>query len=176
LTNTGNTPIQLSRIGVKLKARPQQNTYQYRLIDACSLKVPYCPPTGEGGGGDCSVYFANIQLGQGEQNDVFSAAPTGFSGCSIPTITPGVQITLLMTFSLATNITQGLIYSVSPIFIVDTGQGEQTFALPQLGSTLAFASANQFSCYGLQGPTFVQVKSPVFAEGSGSGKTQSWCV
>ncbi len=176
LTNTGNTPIQLSKVGAKLQARPQQNTYQYHLIDACSLKVPFCPPTGEGGGGDCSVYLANIQLGQGEQNDVFSAVPTGFSGCSTPTITPGVQINLILTFSLAANITQGLIYSIVPVFTIDSTQGLQTISTPQMASTLAFAGASQFSCYGLQGTTFVQVKSPVFAQSSGQGKTQSWCV
>jgi hypothetical protein len=176
LTNTGNTPIQLSKVGVQLKSRPQQNTYQYRLIDACSLAVPYCPPTGESGGGDCSVYFANIQLGLGETNEVFSTTPSGLIGCTLPTIAPGVQINLMLTTSLATNIAQNLIYSIVPVFTIDTTQGTQTILVPQFESTLAFASASQFSCYGLQGTTFVQVKSPVFAEGSGQGKTQSWCV
>ena len=47
LTNTGNAPIQIPTVGMKLETRPQQNTYHYHLIDACSLLPPTfigCPP------------------------------------------------------------------------------------------------------------------------------------
>jgi hypothetical protein len=163
LTNTGNTPIQLPTVGVQLKALPQQNTYHYRLINACSLLPPTfigCPPTQGGGPGNCSFYFATIQLGPGEQNNVFSAVPGGSTGCGTLTISPANQVLLYITFSLAPNTPKNLIYSVLPIFTVDTTQGTQTISLPQLASTLTFASADQFSCYKLQGTTFTPVPSP----------------
>ncbi len=174
LTNTGNTPIQVPKVGVQLEARPQQNTYRYRLIDVCSVLPPaeraaigLCPPTGGGGPGECSVYGASIQLEPGEKNDVFSAVPSA-TGCSTLTIAPAAQVTLYITFSLAANTPQNLIYSIKPTFTIDTAQGEQTLALSQLGSTFAFASVKQFSCYGLQGTTFVLIPSPTLSP--------NWCV
>ena len=35
LTNNGNTPIQIPQVGVQLQGSPEQNSYQYRLVDAC---------------------------------------------------------------------------------------------------------------------------------------------
>lgn len=179
LTNTGNTPIQITKVGVQLKARPQQNTYQYRLIDACSLDISSCVILGSGGGGDCSVYSASIQLGPGKQNDVFSAVPTASPGCSALTIPPNTQISLNLSFYPAAAIPQNLMYSIVPVLMVDTTQGEQTLAFSQLGSTLAFASANQFSCYALQGTTFVLERSPVFSLSGNPTPIpggQHWCL
>jgi hypothetical protein len=172
LTNTGKAPIQVPKIAVQLETRPQPNVYHYRLIDVCSVIPPAdlsgeCPPPGGGGPGACSVYDASIQLGLGEKNDVFSAVP-GATGCNTLTVAPGTEVDLDIRFSLATNTPQNLIYSVEPIFTVDTGQGDQSLLLPQLVSTFAFASANQFSCYTLQGTTFVQMTSPVF--------NRQWCL
>ncbi len=170
LTNTGSTPIQVPKVGVQLEAHPRQNMYQYRQIDACSLMPPaigLCPPHGGGGPGACSVYNASIQLEAGEKNDVYSAVP-GAIGCSTLTIAPSTQVTLDITFSLAANTPQNLIYSIKPTFTIDTAQGEQTPVLSQLESTLAFASVNQFSCYGLQGTTFALIPSPT----GGS----NWCM
>lgn len=170
LTNTGNAPIQVPQVGVKLTASPQQNTYQYRRIDVCSpdFKVQYCPITGEGGGSGCSIYDASIQLGTGAPDTVFSAIPTSAGGCSTLTIPPTSQIELNITFTLATNVPNNLIYSIIPVFTLDTTQGEQTLAFSQLASTLAFAAASQFSCYQLHGTTFVLLKSPAFVP--------VWCI
>ena len=161
LTNTGNTLIQIPKVGVRLEKRPQENSYQYRLIDYCSLLPPSqeCPP-GMGSTGPCGVYSALIQLGLGEKNTFFSAVP-GVPGCGPLTIDPGAQASLIFAFSVASNMPKNLVYSILPILTVDIAQKVQTLALQQLASTLAFASANQFSCYGLQGTTFVQVPSPV---------------
>jgi hypothetical protein len=179
LSNTGNAPIQVSQVGVQLQAPPQPNTYKYRLIDACGLVINVCINPGSSGGGSCSVYYASIQLGMGKQNDVFSAVPTADTGCSVPTIAPGAQINLAMTFSPASNTPQNLIYSIVPVFTVDTTQGNQTVSVPQLGKTLAFANVSQFSCYGLQGTTFVLEKSPAFLLYAGPnpppGK-EHWCL
>jgi hypothetical protein len=174
LINTGNTPIQVSKVGVQLEARPQQNTHQYHLINLCSILPPdestaigLCPPTGGGGPGECSVYDASIQLASGEKNDVFSAVP-GATGCSTLTIAPAAQVTLNITFSLAASTPQNLLFSIKPTFTIETDQGEQTLLLSQLESTLAFASASQFSCYGLQGTTFALINPPFSAP--------TWCM
>ncbi len=173
LTNTGSTPIQIPQVGVRLEERPQPNAYTYRLIDVCTIKPkePYgCLPQ-QGGQSTCSMYTASIQLGLGEKNDVFSAMPTGtdFNGgnCGPLTIAPATPVRLFFKFSLAANIPRNLLYSITPLLTVNT-EGEQTVALSHLVSTLAFANANQFSCYGLQGTTFVLEPSPVFSD-------HQWC-
>jgi hypothetical protein len=166
LTNTGNTAIQIPQVGVRLEERPQQNSYHYRLIDACTV-IPQsqidqfgCTPS-QGGNPGCAEYTASIQLGLGEKNDVFSAVPSA-PGCGALTIAPAAQIYLIFDFSLASNIPRNLIYSITPVLTVDTAQGGQTISLSQLVSTLAFANINQFSCYGLLGTTFVLEPSPVY--------------
>ncbi len=168
LTNKGSTPIQIPKVGVQLKASPQQNAYQYHLINICSLLPPsqLCGPQ-EGGGPDCNHYYSSIQLGLGEKNTVFSAVPSE-SDCGTLTVAPAAQVELDIDFSFAPNTPKNLIYSIMPVFTADTDQGGQTLALSQLGSTLAFASASQFSCYELQGTTFALIESP-FPE-------PTWCL
>lgn len=173
LTNTGDTPIQVLQAGVQLEERPQPNTYQYRLIDACTV-IPKsqvdlngCTPS-QGGNPGCGVYTASIQLGLGEQNDIFSAIPSA-GDCGPLTIAPAAQTYLIFDFSFALNTPKNLIYSIKPILTLSTAQGEQTFALSRLVSTLAFANVNQFSCYGLQGTTFVLEQSPVYSQ-------NLWCM
>ncbi len=173
LTNTGSTPIQIPRVNIRLEERPQQNSYQYRLIDACSvmpqsyIAVYSCIPS-QGNNSRCKLYTASIRLGLGGQNTVFSATPST-PGCGTLTLAPADQIDLTFDFSLSSNIPQNLIYSILPILIVDTDRGEQALSILQLASTLAFASANQFSCYRLKGTTFVLEQSPVFSE-------KLWCM
>lgn len=161
LTNNGNTAIQIPHVGVQLQRPPEQNSYQYRLVDACSLgSQPPCPPVG-GGGPICNKYSATIQLGQGEQGTVYSAIPQGEGdNCGTLTIAPATQVDLILIFSLSANTPKNLIYSIVPVFTVDSAQGQQTLPLTQLGSTLVFASASQFSCYALQGSAFVLLQSP----------------
>src|SRR5581483_7086854 len=144
-----------------------------------SLIASACIFPGSAGGGSCSVYYAPIQLRLGKQNDIFSAVPTGDTGCSGPTLGPGTQIYLDMEFSPAENIPQNLIYSVVPVFTVDTTQGNQTVAVPQLGKALAFASGSQFSCYELQGTTFTLEQAPVFklyASPNPPAGQEHWCL
>lgn len=175
LTNTGYTSIQIPKVGIQLQGQPQKNTYQYHLINICSVLDPnqvLCPP---GGGADteCSRYFATIQLGLGEKNSVFSAVPRAMNrlsggDCGILTLAPAAQVYLSLNLSSAPNTPDNLLYSVNVVFTVHTAQGEHSLELPQLGKTLAFADANQFSCYGLQGTRFVLINPP-FPE-------SSWCA
>lgn len=169
LTNRGYTPIQIPKVGVQLEARPQQNSYQYHLIDLCSVVPPshelngYCGPQ-IGGVEVCHEYYAVIQLGLGEKGSVFSSVPVVPSGpeCGTLTIAPASDVILDFQFNLTSSTPENLIYSILPILTVHTAQGEQTLSLSQLVSTLAFASTSQFSCYQLQGTTFVLVPSPVW--------------
>lgn len=86
LTNTGSNPIQIPKVSVQLKASPQQNMYQYHLIDMCSITISACSLGQGGGSGNCSAYFASIQLEPGAQNTVFSAVPQSNPGCATLTI------------------------------------------------------------------------------------------
>ena len=96
----------------------------------------------------------------------FTAPSVPDANCGILTVNPNMPVQLIVTFSLASGTPKNLIYSILPRFTLDTAQGSQEVSPPQLANTLAFANANQFSCYGLQGTTFVQeVPSHV-----------SWCV
>lgn len=177
LTNTGSVPIQIPKIGVQLEARSLTNSYQYHLINYCSV-IPQQMLQGGcyvpfGGGPECDSYAASIQLGAGVQNDVFSTMPvvTGDPGCGILTIAAHAQVKLTVDFSLAPDTPKNLIYSFLPIFTLDTAQGRQVISLSQLTSTLAFASVSQFSCYTLQGTTFV-LETPTLA----SSLTWNWCM
>jgi hypothetical protein len=173
LTNTGSTPIQIPKVSVQLEGRPQENLYSYHLIDACTV-IPKSQialhgcTTAFGGYSGCSLYIASIQLGLGEKNSVFSAVPSS-PGCDTLTIAPAAQVRLDFGFSLASNIPGNLVYSIAPILTVYTAQGKQTLPLTQMRGTLAFANINQFSCYGLQGTTFVLEQSPKFSQ-------NLWCI
>ena len=174
LTNTGYTPIQIPKVSVQLEASPQPNMYDYRLIDACSVLLPPYPGCYQpsGGGNDCSSYTASIQLGRGKPGDEFSAVPSAENGpgadCGVLTVAPTTLIKLEIDFSLDSTLPKNLIYSVVPVFTIDTAQGEQALTLPQMRSTLAFASASEFSCYILQGTTFSLVPSPTLGS--------NWCL
>lgn len=182
LTNTGSTPIQIPQAGVQLEAPPQQNPYTYRLIDACTI-IPPSQQTGTGGclpsfghAGSCGMYTASVQLGQGEQNSEFTAVPSE-PGCNTLTIPPTAQIDLNFAFSLAPNIHKNIIYSIVPKLTLGTANGEQTVLLSQFTSTLTFASANQFSCYGLQGTMLVLEPSPIFSNTyTSTGENHHWCM
>lgn len=170
LTNNGNTPIQIPTVSIQLEASPQPNVYNYRLIDVCSVLLPPSPhgcffPSG--GGSDCSSYTASFQLERGESDAEFSAVPSAQNGpgedCGVLTVAPTAPIKLEIDFSLAPTLPKNLIYSIVPVFTLDTAQEEQSLTLSQMRSTLAFASASEFSCYTLQGRAFRLVPSPTLA-------------
>lgn len=156
VTNTGGTTIQVPQVDVRLMATPQQNIYRYRLIDACSLSLKTPCKCGEcgSGGGNCSLYSANIQLGMGQQNSLFSATPSSDSSCGEMTLKSGSTLTLFLSFKASPP--TPLIYSLTTELTLQTANSQQILALPQLGHSVAFASSSQFSCYALQGQSFVQ--------------------
>src|SRR5437773_2451221 len=73
LANIGKYAIQMRSINMQLTAVPQKtSSYQYRMIDLCSLITTGCPP-GAGGGGP-TIYLFRLK-----------AAPVGI------TFTPDTQ-------------------------------------------------------------------------------------
>jgi hypothetical protein len=50
-----------------------------------------------------------------------------------------------------------LTYNVVPELILSTSGGQRTVEAPPLAGTLTYAKDDQFSCYSLQGNTFVKV-------------------
>jgi hypothetical protein len=154
LTNTSQNSIQISNVGVQLAGDTQQNNYHYRLVDICTIN-PACQ---QGGGpGDCTQYSATIKLDTGPINTVFSAIPAGHdSSCGELTLNPGDEKTLYVYVYSA----QNLIYSVVPQLVLTTASGPNTLTLTDLTSALAFANGSQFTCYALQGDTFVAETTP----------------
>lgn len=185
LTNTGKIPVQIPRVDVRLVNNLQQNNYQYLLIDRCSV-IPHllegdsCTPQqgGGGGGGNCIIYSANLLLGSGSTDAVFIDTPTSFyatdqfrqTDCGELTLAPGTLVILRISFSLTPDTPNNLIYTIVPELTLDTSSGRQVYALTQLASTLAFADASQFSCYKLQGTTFIIETKPEYITNA------SWCM
>jgi hypothetical protein len=159
LTNTSQNTIQIASVGAQLTGSPQQNTYQYQLIDICT--VPHICLFG-GGPSTCNVDYATIQLNGGSADQVFSAPPVAAdTSCGELTLQPGNVETLDVFFYSP----QNLIYSVVPQLVLDTSGGQNTLPLPEMTSTLAFANGSQFTCYGLQGGTFaVETTLPQFSD------------
>jgi hypothetical protein len=153
ITNTSQNTIQIASVGAQLTASPEQNTYQYRLIDLCTVNN-LC--RFGGGPSTCNVDYATIQLNAGSANQVFSAPPVAAdTSCGELTLQPGNVEALDVYFYSP----QNLIYSVIPQLVLDTSGGQNTLLLPEMTSTLAFANDSQFTCYGLQGGTFT-VETP----------------
>lgn len=150
ITNTSQSIIQIANVGLKLNAAAQQNTYQYRLIDVCTVVPTNCRFGGIPGG--CSFSVATIQISQGPANRVFSAAPIAANpSCGELTLNPGEEKGLFVFIASS----QNLIYSVTPQFVLISSEGQSTVTLSEMTSTLVFANNSQFTCYGLQGDTFV---------------------
>lgn len=158
ITNTGQNTIQIASSSVQIMKSTQKNSYQYRLIDSCTLVPLPGAPVGSpcifsgGGPGPCLHYSAIIKLGSAAANTLFFGTPKGGdSSCNELTLNP--KDTKELDIYLYSP--QNLIYSVMPQLTLSTSSGQNILSLPELTSTLAFAYDNQFDCYGLQGDMFV---------------------
>ncbi len=156
ITNTGNTTIQISRVGLRIKQTPLPNTYVYRLINVCSFlpSGPVCNGGNGGVPGPCGEYYVNLSLKNARLNDVIGDTPVASSNNSCP------ELTLTPRMSTELEISVGgpsFIYSVLPEFSVITAQGQQTLALPAFTSVVAFST--QFPCYTLQDTSLVLMKN-----------------
>jgi len=167
-TNPGDATIQLQSMNLRLLNDPMPNNRLYRLIEICSLIPPGACP-GEAGGGAANFYF-QLSTGNVKAGKVFTPEnPFGANEGeqTIPkndnlfihvNIVSGGPFEFQTTPSPSTP--NNLIYSIIPELVLDTTSGQQTVALPALSSTLYFST--QFSCYALQGSTFVpNTKGPL---------------
>jgi len=171
ITNTGQNTIQIASAGVQLLKSTHKNSYQYRLIDQCTLVPMPGMPVGSpciffgGGPGTCDRYSAIVKLGSVAANTSFFGTPKGDdSSCNELTLNPKDTKKLDIYFYSP----QNLIYSVMPQLTLNTSSGQNILSLPELTSTLAFAYDSQFVCYGLQGDAFV-LENPSLV-------TSSYCI
>lgn len=162
VTNIATTTIQISQINMRLTRDAQQNHAHYPLINTCSLWItPHdvqsptlgCVP----GGGGPFVYYFNYALSPSKANTVFPGHVDALPGYSpLPTLNPGDVVALDLFFS-SQSIADGFIYTIIPEMVLNLGNTEDRVSLQQLSTTIAFANADQFTCYSLQGNTFVPV-------------------
>jgi len=156
LTNISKDTFEIQSMNVRLTAAPQPNNEQYRLIDICSL-LPSPPMQQAGcplmkGGGALSYYY--FQLNPANVNHIFSPQsredpPNNLSSVLSPNDTEVIDL----VFDSSTS---SFIYPIMPELTIGTSNGLQHIALPQLAGNLSFADRSQFSCYTLQGNTFVK--------------------
>jgi len=167
VSNTGNTPVQISSLGVQLTSAPQPNTYKYHAIDVCYLTGALCGALG--GGSDCSAYSAIIDLNpHAASHAIFTGKPTQsgtFGGsCSPPVLNPGETVYFHMDLrspGSQQNSIAPYIYSVVPVVAVIDSNGLRTLTLSSMAGTVAFVDRKQVPCYGLmnqqQDTTFVPI-------------------
>lgn len=150
ITNRGKSTITITGVNMRLLSDTLLNQYHYRLIDSCSLAPAggsdqLCPRLV----GSDTGYYYNFKLGSAKADTLF----TGKQGPDRSILDPGESAIIFLFFLSSEN----LIYSMAPGITVDqVNKGQRTFTLSQLNSTLAFAKPDQYSCYKLNGKTFVK--------------------
>jgi hypothetical protein len=195
VTNTSKHSIQIISADLQLANAPDTNDVHYNLINQCPLE-PLLQAIGCGvqlGGGPtpCQVYIAPIQLVRHSAPFTFHGAPAAVNENRQPC--PDIVIDPGATFELWIEATssKALVYSVIPQLAVQTVGGPKTVALTDLAGIMAFAELSQFSCYVLQGSSWMKVmdagsviKPPLFpsqatisdSPGAWLQAGQHWCV
>ena len=160
ITNTGQQTVAVSAIHAAFTSASAANGYAYRLIDYCSLvKCITCQSTPVCGTSVNCQYFASLNLHPGPagtqlEAPIQSQLPQE-GQCPVPLVFhPGdfYPIDILVDSQAPSQI-----YHLQLSLTLDTGAGPQTLTLPSsFNSAIVFAASSQFTCYGLQGTTFVQ--------------------
>jgi hypothetical protein len=175
VTNLSGHVVQVDRIGAQLAAAATVNRYQYRLIDVCTIAPSrYAGCRGEVGGEPPCTLEADLHLALAAPGTVFGAPIT----TTFPddpqcppqhTVYPGQTLAIDLVFSPPAG-QYGRLYRVTPQLRV-TDDTTHDLVLSSLTTTLAFASPNQFSCYGLQATHFVRLPDVPSQQGD-----RSFCV
>jgi hypothetical protein len=157
ITDTGQAPVQVQLLDMRLTATPQVNIQIYRFVDFCTfITIPNttapCPPQRAGG-----VRFNyTFNLSEGVSGQVFS--PEGGQDSTQPgtsfTVDPTGPTFLSIDFSSTPD---NITYSLVPELVINTSQGQQTITLSQLAATISFVDPSQITCYGLQGETIIPI-------------------
>jgi hypothetical protein len=170
VTNAGTQPVQITQAGVVLASSPTSNSYQYALLDACTISPTFGDCTGgPAQTGECA-YMATVQLAAGSSSTSYSAPITTNSQndpkCPLPLLLQPGQTATIVVGLVAPASRDNLIFRVTPeLMVYDTTS--RTLVLPTLTSTLVYADAGQFSCYGLQGQTFTRETGDITGIASG---------
>lgn len=157
VTNVGSSQLQVQQIDLRLTGAPQPNTRTYPLVDICSFpSYPFDVCTGWGASaGPCSVLAITLALRQASAGSVISApTSTSDASCPSPTLNPGDSVSLALTIT-STGTPDNLSYPVVPEITVQDQSGQHIITLSRFATTLAFANASQFTCYGDQNGTLM---------------------
>jgi hypothetical protein len=156
LTNTGSTPVIVEKVGIQLLTTPHHNTYQYRLIDQCSL-FSGCIPGGTGSPAcffhQASVHISGTNVGavyDSPPSPTFDTVPGGEVCPSQLTIGPSPDETYYLDVDFSAD---NLIFKSAIELKLITAEGAKTLTLSQFPTTLVFANNDQVSCYALHGTT-----------------------
>lgn len=158
LTNVSHENIQLADIGVVYASNSIANTQAYHLVDYCTFEAcSPCPGCGSGYG--CTLYVSfNLPNGPAGTRLDAPVRSDNSDACSIqPTLDPGQSTAMLIEL----NSQNSQIYHIDLAADIVTSQGSQRLTFPEsFDSSVVFAMANQFTCFGLQGNALAQEASP----------------
>ena len=164
-TATGSESIQITSIGVTFDADAMPNAFAYQLVDICSVVGLHPPPAGSCGCTGCGSgggsYRATLMLPDGPAGTQVNAPITAGFNSPLPlTVDPTQPEVQSVDLSVASALPQAL-YQVKLTVTIITAEGTKVLVLPSsFISRLVFASASQFSCYQLQGNSFLQEPLP----------------
>jgi hypothetical protein len=172
MTNIGKTSFQVSHMALRLTADSQQNNYQYRLINICSLPLPaqdlqVCPPSR--GGGILPTIF-EFKLKRGNADTLFQGQISRYSSSPLPPTLDQGQAARAVLYIQPSDTSSNLFYSIVPEITLDSAGEERTIQLTQLKSKIALVTPSQLSCYGLQNST--GTFSPLGTE----PHANTWCL
>ncbi len=158
ITNLGNNPAIIGSMSVQLTSITQNNLTHYRLIDSCTLGA-LCFGGTAGGGPQIYYFLLKAKSPDTVVTPLSKEVSTNYQCCTDVVLNPGDILPVVIFFASL----DPFAFSIVPDLILDTpNKAPQIIALPQLATTLYFANPNQFSCYGLNGDTFVPLKPPYY--------------
>jgi hypothetical protein len=178
LANLGSTTVEVDSVGFQYTSASEDNPTLYPLIEACSVQksIGSCAP-GQGGVPDvCSVYGVNVKLRAGPAGSQFFGQPsaTDLTGNPCPTIILAPRATI--TLAVEASSPDPMLDHTVPALDVLTPSGRQVVTFPQLPGIAAFADPSAFTCYRLEGTTFVAWKQGLAALDWGALFSENaWC-
>jgi len=158
ITNTGTDPVQITGFGIRLTSRPVPNASRYHLVDVCTMwpnPVTFGPCYPEFSGHCVPEVVFNLSGSDTSDKIVVPAKSNYDERCfGLTTVAPGDDAGFGLKF---TSKPDNWKYTIELTVDVSTSHGDQTLVIPSPKPiVLTLASADRFSCYGLQGDSFVQ--------------------
>lgn len=159
ITNTSQSTVQISQIGLRYTAASQSNNYQYNLIDICTIPgyngASLDCTSGRGGNASPYVYTFNV----GEGNTGTTITGNEVEG-SVPVLNPGDTISVDLNVDLDASANPNSVFSIMPLLALDMPGQQGVLPVQQMTSTIAFFDTSHASCYQLQSDyTFTKLDS-----------------